>query len=161
MNDHELQTLVAERCASFYQQRIQRLEKVMLKDFLGHRRADILHAMDSTADKIVTDALSAYLDSLDGGLWSDAFFEPIAKAMSPGNNTDQPVKAFWERLDSHPGLYIKLIRYMKAEVSSKHRIEYDIAWCKAVNRCLHEFLVDYYQRSGKPRWELLVRFNSG
>ena len=116
MNDHELQVLIAECFANFYQRRKQWLEKVTLRELLGLKRAYILCALDSPAHKIIRDALSAYLDSLDGGLFSDVFFEPIAQAMSPRNDTEQPVKAFLKRLDSRPGLYIKLIRFMKAKV---------------------------------------------
>jgi len=85
MNNDELRTIIAERLADFYKRRMQRLEKLKLKGILKRKNPYLFKAIGAlNANEIVEGILSAYLSSSDEGIFGDAFFEPIAKAVSGG-----------------------------------------------------------------------------
>ena len=85
MNSEELRALIAERLAEFYQRRMQRLETLKLKQILKRKNPYLFKAIGTlSATEIVEGILSAYLSSSDEGIFGDAFFEPIAKAVSGG-----------------------------------------------------------------------------
>src|SRR3990172_1344851 len=85
MTPNELSKLIAERLADFYQRRMQRLETLKLKDVLKRKNPYLFKAVGTqSATEIVEGLLTAYLSSSDEGIFGDAFFEPIAKAVSGG-----------------------------------------------------------------------------
>jgi len=69
-------------------------------------------------------------------------------------------QAFWEELTGDPNFYLKLISLMKNH-PTKHRVEFEAEWAKAVNRFEREFLEEFATRDGGIDWEKLAQFNSG
>lgn len=81
----ELQDLISESLKDFYKRRLQRLGKLKLKQVLRRKNPYLFKAIGTqSATEIVAGILSAYLSSSDEGIFGDAFFEPIAKAVSGG-----------------------------------------------------------------------------
>jgi hypothetical protein len=81
----ELQDLIAKALKDFYKRRLQRLGKLRLKQVLRRKNPYLYKAVGNrSAAEIVEGILSAYLSSSDEGIFGDAFFEPIAKAVSGG-----------------------------------------------------------------------------
>jgi hypothetical protein len=167
MNDDELQTLIAKCFADFYQQRIQRLEKLTPKEILERPNAYLFKAIGAhNIAEIVEGVLANYLDSLDGGLFGDAFLEPIAQAMSGdgalfGKSAERRNQALWERLISVPNYYPQLIRFMETRGIPKYLTDYDLAWSRISNWCARELVMNYCDESGAIEWEKLAKLNSG
>lgn len=69
-------------------------------------------------------------------------------------------QAFWEELTGDSDFYLKLIRLMK-DYPTKHRIQFEDEWSKAVNRFEFEFLKEFATTDGGIDWEKLTEFNSG
>ena len=69
-------------------------------------------------------------------------------------------QAFWEELTGDPDFYLKIIRVMKGR-PIKHKVEYNEAWDKAINRFTREFIEDFCDNEGGINWETLTEFNSG
>ena len=85
MKTDELRELIARSLGVFYQRRIQRLSALKLKDILLRKNPYLYKALGThSATEIVDEILKAYLSASDEGLFGDAFFEPIAKAVSGG-----------------------------------------------------------------------------
>ena len=85
MKTNELRELIAKSLGVFYQRRIQRLSGLKLKDILLRKNPYLYKALGThSATEIVDEILKAYLSASDEGLFGDAFFEPIAKAVSGG-----------------------------------------------------------------------------
>lgn len=85
MNTDELRALIAKSLGGFYQRRIQRLGTLKLKSILLRKNPYLYKAIGADDPvKVVEEVLRAYLSSSDEGLFGDAFFEPIAKAVSGG-----------------------------------------------------------------------------
>jgi hypothetical protein len=85
MNSDELKALIVERLADFYRRRMHRLEKLKLRDILKRKNPYLFKAVGAlNANEIVEGILLAYLSSSDEGIFGDAFFEPVAKAVSGG-----------------------------------------------------------------------------
>lgn len=81
----ELEALVHQRLSDFYQRRLQKLSTLKLKDTLKKKNPYLFRAVGiQNASEIVEGLLSAYMSSSDEGIFGDAFFEPIAKAVSGG-----------------------------------------------------------------------------
>ena len=161
MNDNELRDLIAEHLDNSWQRRARWLETLQLKDFLGSKNPHLLKAIGTFgAPEIVVENLTAYLDSLDGGIFSEGFFESIAHTVL-GNATscDSEMQPSWERLASVPDFYPALIQLARA--ISQHGQDYDYAWHCAVNRFLREFVMIFCDESGTVDWERLIKFNCG
>ncbi|MCX7839579.1 MAG: PmeII family type II restriction endonuclease [Anaerolineae bacterium] len=85
MNTDELRALIAQSLGEFYRRRIQRLEKLKLKDVLLRKNPYLYKALGTqSATEIVEEIIKAYLSASDEGLFGEVFFEPIAKAVSGG-----------------------------------------------------------------------------
>ncbi len=85
MKNDELKQLIGEHLHEFYQRRMLRLEKLELKQILKRKNPYLFKAVGAlNANEIVAGILAAYLSSSDEGIFGDAFFEPIAKAVSGG-----------------------------------------------------------------------------
>ncbi len=85
LTSQRLQELITGSLRDFYQRRLQRLEKLRLKQVLRRKNPYLYKAVGTqSATEIVEGILSAYLSSSDEGIFGDAFFEPIAKAVSGG-----------------------------------------------------------------------------
>lgn len=69
-------------------------------------------------------------------------------------------QVFWEILTSDPDFYTKLINSM-GDLPYKHRLEYEEAWNKAVNRFQKEFDTNFVCDDGEIDWTKLAQFNSG
>ncbi|MDQ3665742.1 MAG: cytoplasmic protein [Acidobacteriota bacterium] len=69
-------------------------------------------------------------------------------------------QAFWQELTGDSDLYLKLIRLMK-DYPTKHRIQFEEEWAKAVNRFELRFLEEFATADGGIDWEKLTEFNSG
>jgi hypothetical protein len=85
MNSEELQQLIAEHLDEFYRRRMRKIGSLKLKQVLRRKNPYLFRAIGTqSATEIVEGLLLAYLSSSDEGLFGDAFFEPIAKAVSGG-----------------------------------------------------------------------------
>lgn len=69
-------------------------------------------------------------------------------------------QAFWEELTGDPKFYLKLITLMK-DYPTKHRVQFEEEWAKAVNRFELAFLQEFATDDGGIDWEKLAEFNSG
>lgn len=80
-----LQELIVKCLRDFYRRRMQRLNSLKLKQILLRKNPYLYKALGTqSATEIIEGILSAYLSSSDEGIFGDAFFEPIAKAVSGG-----------------------------------------------------------------------------
>lgn len=85
MNSDELQQLITRQLNEFYQRRMQKIGTLRLTEILRRKNPYLFKALGSQNDReIVSGLLAAYLSSSDEGMFGDAFFEPIAKAVSGG-----------------------------------------------------------------------------
>ena len=85
MKRPKLQKLIVKCLQEFYQRRMQRLGRLKLKQVLRRKNPYLYKALGTqSATEIVEQILSAYLSSSDEGIFGNAFFEPIAKAVSGG-----------------------------------------------------------------------------
>jgi len=85
MNSEQLQELIATHLNEFYQRRLQKIGTLRLKQVLRRKNPYLFKALGSqNAYEVVSGLLAAYLSSSDEGMFGDAFFEPIAKAISGG-----------------------------------------------------------------------------
>lgn len=81
----ELSNLICKCLMDFHSRRLGRLSKLKLKQVLLRKNPYMFRAIGTqSATEIVERILSAYLSSSDEGIFGDAFFEPIAKAVSGG-----------------------------------------------------------------------------
>ena len=81
----DLQNLVTESLIKFYQQRMQRLESLQLKDVLRKKNPYLFKALGiENAAEIIEGLLGAFLTSSDETIFGNVFFEPIALAVSGG-----------------------------------------------------------------------------
>ncbi|MBI5701177.1 hypothetical protein HZC34_04950 [Candidatus Saganbacteria bacterium] len=80
-----LQKLIVQCLNDFYNRRMNRLNTLKLKHVLRRKNPYLYKALgNQNATEIIEEILSAYLSSSDEGIFGDAFFEPIAKAVSGG-----------------------------------------------------------------------------
>ncbi len=85
ISDEQLAALVGECLDMFYARRIQKLERLQLKDTLRRKNPYLFRAIGvQKAAELVEALLQAYMSSSDEGIFGDAFFEPLAKAVSGG-----------------------------------------------------------------------------
>lgn len=71
-------------------------------------------------------------------------------------------QAFWAEITGDPDFYLELVRLMGEHgQTQEHRLDYEAAWNKAVNRFEREFLFEFATQAGDIDWEKLVEFNSG
>ena len=85
MQAEALEYLIRERLEVFYQRRLQKLSGLKLKDTLRKKNPYLFRAIGvQNAADIVEGLLQAYMSSSDETIFGDAFFEPIAKAVSGG-----------------------------------------------------------------------------
>lgn len=85
MTQTELETIVKRCLDDFYRRRIDKLSGLKLWDTLKKKNPYLFRATGiETAPQIVAALLRAYMSSSDEGIFGDAFFEPIAKAVSGG-----------------------------------------------------------------------------
>ncbi len=86
MTTNELEELIKDNLETFYQRRLQRLSKLKLKDTLSKKNPYLFRAIGvQDASDIVGGILQAYISSSDETIFGDAFFEPIALAVSGGS----------------------------------------------------------------------------
>jgi hypothetical protein len=237
MKSSELKTVITDCLLDFYSRRVVKLSKLKLLVILRRKNPYLFKAIGKqNATELVEGVLSAYLSSSEETIFGDAFFEPVAKAVSGGvvspsegvdiavetpdkylaisvksgpnpyNSSqkrkqdldfkslrarvaklkkqfdamlghcygktrsepssakiyrDRSGQEFWEELTGDPQFYVKLIEYMEDEIINKHKDEYQIAWDKAVNRYVGEFVSEFCYDDGGINWEKLVEFNSG
>jgi hypothetical protein len=100
--------------------------------------------------------LHKQFDALLGHGYGRKSVEPTAKRIYRIRSG----QAFWEELTGDPDFYLKLIRLMK-DYPTKHRIQFEEEWSKAVNRFELEFLQDFATADGGINWERLTEYNSG
>lgn len=85
LTDVELEQIVGDLLDEFYRRRIQKLDKLELKDALKRKNPYLFRAVGfQKAGDIVEALLQAYMSSSDEGIFGDAFFEPLAKRVSGG-----------------------------------------------------------------------------
>jgi len=168
MDNDELEALITKHLDHFYLQRTQSLDGLKLIDILGYENPCLMRAIGTyRANDIITSALTAHFDSLDGGIFSDTFFEPIArvligKVIAPDESAKLPGQPLWKKLAGVPGFYPLLIHLMETKAAySKSYQAYQDAWSRAVNRCTREFIGGFCDESGTINWVKLVEFNSG
>jgi len=81
----QLEALIGELLDNFYTRRICNLNKLDLNKTLKRKNPYLYRAVGvSKAAEIVEGILLAYTSSSDEGIFGDAFFEPLAKAISGG-----------------------------------------------------------------------------
>lgn len=85
LTDQHLEQIVGSLLDQFYARRIQKLDSLQLKGALRRKNPYLFHAVGyQKASDIVEALLQAYMSSSDEGIFGDAFFEPLAKAVSGG-----------------------------------------------------------------------------
>ena len=85
MTPNKLKRVVSDCLDDFYRRRIQILSKLELEKTLKRKNPYLFRAIGmQDASEIVANLLSAYTSSSDEGIFGDAFFEPLAKAVSGG-----------------------------------------------------------------------------
>lgn len=85
MSPHKLRVLIRDCIIDFHNRRLDRLNSLKLKQVLRRKNPYLYKAIGTqSATEIVERILSAYISSSDEGIFGDAFFEPIAKAVSGG-----------------------------------------------------------------------------
>jgi len=81
----DLSDLILSCLKDFHKRRLERLNTLRLKQVLRRKNPYLFKAVGTqSAPEIVGSLLSAYISSSDEGIFGDAFFEPIAKAVSGG-----------------------------------------------------------------------------
>lgn len=85
MDTTELMILIAKHLEEFYNRRMEKIQKLKLKQFLRRKNPYLFRAVGTEkASELVEDILRAYISSSDETIFGDAFFEPIAKIASKG-----------------------------------------------------------------------------
>jgi hypothetical protein len=85
MSPDELDALLKQCLEDFYTRRLQRLETLKLRDTLKKKNPYLFRAIGTVdGHEIVNGILQAHVSSSDEGIFGDAFFEPLAKAVSGG-----------------------------------------------------------------------------
>lgn len=85
MNSSDLEQLIIKCLQDFYDRRMAKLNKLKLKQILKRKNPYLFKALGNQyAPEIVDNILTAYISSSDEGIFGDAFFEPVAKAVSGG-----------------------------------------------------------------------------
>ncbi len=85
MKKPETEVIVAKLLNDFYVRRIAKLSGLKLRDALKRKNPYLFRAIGMhSAAEIVEGLLKAYMSSSDEGIFGDAFFEPLAKAVSNG-----------------------------------------------------------------------------
>jgi len=85
MNTNQLRSLIAKSLNEFYRRRMQALGTLKLRKVLLRKNPYLYKAIGTeSSTEVVEEILKAYLGASDEGLFGDAFFEPIAKAVSGG-----------------------------------------------------------------------------
>lgn len=85
LSNKEMERLVDELLENFYHRRIEKISKLKLKDALSRKNPYLYKATGyEDASEIVKEILSAFMSSSDEGIFGDAFFEPLAEAVSGG-----------------------------------------------------------------------------
>ena len=80
-----LTDLILACLKDFHRRRLERLNTLKLKQVLKRKNPYLFKAVGAqSAVEIVGSLLTAYISSSDEGIFGDAFFEPIAKAVSGG-----------------------------------------------------------------------------
>ena len=81
----ELEELIKRQLDEFYARRIAKLCSLNLTDALAKKNPYLFRATGAQqASDIVSELLRAFISSSDETIFGDAFFEPIAKAVSGG-----------------------------------------------------------------------------
>ena len=89
MDTLELETLISKSLGDFYDRRIQKINKIKLRDTLRRKNPYLFRALGiQKASEIVERLLSDSLSSSDESIFGDAFFEPIARIVSGGTVSD-------------------------------------------------------------------------
>jgi hypothetical protein len=85
VNTDKLRAVIANSLNDFYDRRMECLGALKLRKVLLRKNPYLYKALGTeSATEIVDEILKAYLSASDEGLFGDAFFEPIAKAVSGG-----------------------------------------------------------------------------
>ncbi|HBC86544.1 MAG TPA: cytoplasmic protein [Lentisphaeria bacterium] len=85
MKTQDTEAVVAKLLDAFYVRRIAKLSGLKLRDALKRKNPYLFRAIGThSATEIVEGLLKAYMSSSDEGIFGDAFFEPLAKAVSNG-----------------------------------------------------------------------------
>lgn len=86
ISEEELIAIVSDALNEFYRRRIAKLSTLKLRHTLRRKNPYLFHAIGAAdASEIVEMILSAFMSSSDEGIFGDAFFEPVAKAVSGGH----------------------------------------------------------------------------
>lgn len=83
MTTGKLRKLITKCLSDLYKRRMQKIEKLKLKTILRRKNPYLYKALGTeSATEIIERILAAYISSSDETMFGDAFFEPIAKAVS-------------------------------------------------------------------------------
>ncbi|MEI8121142.1 MAG: PmeII family type II restriction endonuclease [bacterium] len=157
MKKSNLEKLVCKCLDDFYCRRIAKLSGLKLKDTLKRKNPYLFRAVGTqTASEIVGQLLAAYMSSSDEGIFGDAFFEPLAKAVSGGvSSPSEGVDIAIETVDSYTAIAVKSGPSV-FNAQSKRRQDQDF---QALHKRLlklqkhFEALVGYCYGSKKPKAE--------
>jgi Type II restriction endonuclease EcoO109I len=109
VNTDQLRKLIATSLNSFYDRRMQALGVLKLKKVLLRKNPYLYKAIGTeSATEIVDEILKAYLSASDEGMFGDAFFEPVAKAVSGGTvSPSEGVDIAVETKDRYKAISVK------------------------------------------------------
>ena len=89
MDTQELEQLISRSLRDFYERRIQKINRLNLRNVLGRKNPYLFRALGiQRASEIIERLASDYISSSDESLFGDAFFEPIARLVSGGSVSD-------------------------------------------------------------------------
>jgi hypothetical protein len=85
MKPNQLEKLIEKCLQDFYARRLKKIDELQLKRVLARKNPYLYKALATEkASDIVEKILADYVSSSDETIFGDAFFEPIAKAVSGG-----------------------------------------------------------------------------
>jgi hypothetical protein len=135
MKKPETEVMVAKLLNDFYVRRIAKLSGLKLKDALKRKNPYLFRAIGMhSAAEIIEGLLKAYMSSSDEVIFGDAFFEPLAKAVSNGT--------------ASPSEGADVVIETENTYKARHRQEFIVEWNKAVNRFTRDFIAEFGQRIG-------------
>ena len=149
MKKQDIETVVGKLLDVFYVRRIAKLSGLKLRDALKRKNPYLFRAIGMhSATEIVEGLLKAYMSSSDEGIFGDAFFEPLAKAVSNGSVApSEGVDIVIETKNTYKAVAVKSGPSV-FNAQSRRRQNQD-------------FLADYCLQDGTINWHKFTKMNCG
>jgi len=175
MKPRELKILITDCLLDFYSRRVDKLDKLQLKQILSRKNPYLFKAVGKqSATELVEGILGAYLSSSEETIFGDAFFEPVAKAVSGGVvSPSEGVDVAVETADRYLAISVKSgpnpynasqkrkqdldFKSLRARVTKlKKQFDAMLGHCYGRTRSEPSSAKIYRDRSGQEFWEELT-----